>query len=68
MDDLAGGLAVIAFVIFVIYILVVYVLPLLIGVGVALAAIIAGWGFFSGMVVGVKNFKEVLKEAHEKLP
>lgn len=64
MDELIAYLAIIAAVVA----LVGMVIAALISIGPFIAACICGIGFLSGCGVAVKNFREVLIEAHERLP
>lgn len=72
MDDGLIYILVILAVIAVVVLFVIYVvLPIigaLLGIGLILMVGIMGAGFISGIFVGIKNFFEVLFEAHSKLP
>lgn len=68
MAGLIGILIVIAIIIFIIVYIVLPIIGIIAGIGLALMAGIAGWGFLNGIYVAIKNFREVIIEAHEKLP
>jgi hypothetical protein len=64
MDDLIGYLVVIGLVVAAI----VAVVALLVSIGPFIAAAVLGVGFLWGSGVAVKNFANVLVEAHKRLP
>jgi hypothetical protein len=68
MGGLVGILAVIAVIVLIIVYVVLPIIGIILGIGLVLMAAIAAWGFLSGIYVAVRNFSEVIVEAHEKLP
>ncbi len=72
MDEAIGYLIAIGVILVLLYLLIVYViLPItgiLLGIGVVLLAAISAVGFVSGILVGIKNFFEIVIEAHQRLP
>jgi hypothetical protein len=64
MDDLIGYLVVIGLIIAAI----VAVVALLISIGPIIAGVVLGAGFLWGAGVALKNFSQVLVEAHKRLP
>lgn len=67
MDRLIVALVVIGLVVaFVVYV-VLPILGILLAIGLLIAGGIAFAGFISGVFLGIKNFFEVLQEAHKKL-
>lgn len=70
MDNLVGLIGILIVIALIIAIIIYVVLPIIgiiIGIGLAIMAAIAGWGFLSGVVVAIRNFREVIVEAHEKI-
>ena len=68
MDDLVGGVAVIVMGIFIVYVIILYIIPILLALGFSVAILVGGWGGVSGFFLALKNFVEVYREAHSKLP
>lgn len=58
---------IIAIIIGVIVYIVMPIIGVLIGIGFVITASVAVWGLISGAFVGLKNFFEVLSEAHHNL-
>ena len=68
MDEGIVYLVVIAFVVVAVIAIAVAVLSVLASIGPIILASILGVGFIWGSVVGIKNFFEVVAEAHRQLP
>lgn len=67
MDDASGAIAYLVIIGLVIA-AVVAVIALLVSIGPIIAGVILGAGFLWGAGVAVKNFSQVLVEAHKRLP
>lgn len=65
-------LIIIGVVLYLLYLFIVYViLPIagfLLASGIGLMVVITGTGVVSGLFVGIKNFANILLEAHKELP
>jgi len=72
LEDVIGYLIAIGVILYLLTLLIVYViLPIagiLLGIGVVLLAEISAVGFVSGILVGMKNFFQIVLEAHQRLP
>lgn len=71
MDDMGGLIGILIVIAIIVLIIIYVVLPILgiiLGIGLVLMAAIAGYGFLSGIVVAIKNFRDVITEAHKMLP
>jgi len=72
LEDVIGYLIAIGVILYLLTLLIVYViLPIagiLLGIGVVLLAGISAVGFVSGILVGMKNFFQIVLEAHQRLP
>jgi len=71
MEKLFVYLIAIGVVLYVIYLIIVYIVVPILGILFAIGLLIIGGialaGFVSGIYLGIKNFFEVLQEAHSKL-